>query len=421
MADPSRRVVVTGLGAVTPLALGAEATFDRLLKKESGVRPIERWDASAHATRFAGEIQGGIYRSEEHFSRLEARRMDVFSQVGLVAAREAFRDSGLAVGDDLDPQRLGAILGTGIGGIASIIQQQAVLLEKGPRRITPFFISNTMANALAGNIAIEFGAQGPCFVTSSACASSGHAIGLAFREIRSGNVDVIITGGSETTTTPLTVAGFNSLRALSTRNEDPQAASRPFDRDRDGFVMGEGAGVLILESLEHAVRRGARIYCELAGFGLTDDAFHITAPEKTAGQPIAAIRQALADGGLTPDEVDYVNAHGTSTKLNDAMESVALKQALGMEAARKVWISSTKSMLGHLVGASAGVEAVVTSLTLHRGVAHPTLNLEHPDVEDGCDLDFMPGDPREKAFRTAISNSFGFGGHNVTLAFRKAP
>ncbi|MFQ5747848.1 MAG: beta-ketoacyl-ACP synthase II [Planctomycetota bacterium] len=419
MANPSRRVVVTGLGAVTPLALGADATFDRLLKKESGIGPIERWDPSAHATRFAGEIQGRIYRPEEHFSRLEARRMDVFSQVGLVAAREAFRDSGL--GDGLDPARLGAILGTGIGGIASIIQQQAVLLESGPRRITPFFISNTMANALAGNIAIEFGAQGPCFVTSSACASSGHAIGLAFREIRSGNVDVVITGGAETTTTPLTVAGFNSLRALSTRNEDPQAASRPFDRDRDGFVMGEGAGVLILEALDHALARGARIYCEMAGFGLTDDAFHITAPEKTAGQPIAAIRQALADGGISPDEVDYVNAHGTSTKLNDAMESVALKEALGTENARKTWISSTKSMLGHLVGASAGVEAVVTSLTLHRGVAHPTLNLEQPDLEDGCDLDYIPGDPREKDFRAAISNSFGFGGHNVTLAFRKAP
>ncbi len=419
MASPSRRVVVTGLGAVTPLALGAGATFDRLLKRESGIRPIVRWDASKHATRFAGEIQGGIYRSEEHFSRLEARRMDMFSQVGLVAAREAFQDSGLEEG--LDPTRLGAILGTGIGGINSIIQQQEILQKSGPRRITPFFISNTMANALAGNIAIEFGARGPCFVTSSACASSGHAVGLAFREIRSGNVDVVITGGAETTTTPLTVAGFNSLRALSTRNDDPQAASRPFDRDRDGFVMGEGAGVLVLEALDHAVARQARIYCELAGFGLTDDAFHITAPEKTAGQPIAAIRQALADGNLSPDEIDYVNAHGTSTQLNDAMETLAIKKALGAENARKVWISSTKSMLGHLVGASAGVEAVVTSLTLFRGVAHPTLNLEHPDVEGGCDLDYMPGDPREKAFRGAISNSFGFGGHNVTLAFRKAP
>lgn len=416
MSDMKRRVVVTGLGAITPLGLGARPTFDRLLAGESGVRLIERWDTSAHSTKFAGEVQGVVYRPEEHFSKPELRRSDVFTQLGLVATREAVQDAGIE--GRFPPGRTGAILGTGIGGIATIERQHAVLMESGPRRITPHFIPNCMANALAGHISIAFGITGPSFLTSSACASSGHAIGLALQEIRQGRADVMFTGGSETVVTPLTVAGFNSMRALSTRNDDPAAASRPFDKDRDGFVMGEGAGMLILEAEEHALARGARIYCELAGFGQTDDAFHITAPEESGAQPAEAMRLALADGGVGASEVDYVNAHGTSTYFNDMVESAAIRLALG-DHASKVAISSTKSMIGHLIGAAAAVEAVVTCLTIQQGVAHPTRNLENPDLEHGCDLDYIPGEPRKAAFRVAVSNSLGFGGHNVTLAFRR--
>ena len=294
-----------------------------------------------------------------------------------------------------------------------------VLETSGPRRVTPYFIPNTMANALAANVAIEFGLQGACYLTASACASSGHAIGMALREIRDGRADIMVTGGAETTTNPLCVAGFNSLKALSTRNDDPHAASRPFDRDRDGFVMGEGAGALVLESLEHALARGAKIYAELAGFGQSDDAGHITAPDSTGVQPAKAMTNAMLDGGLNADEIDYVNAHGTSTHLNDKVETAAIKIALGEEQAKKAWISSTKSMVGHNVGAASAVEAVVCALSLHRGVVHHTLNLENPDVENGCDLDYVPGAPREKAIRAVLSNSLGFGGHNVSLAFRR--
>ena len=294
-----------------------------------------------------------------------------------------------------------------------------MLETKGPRRVTPFFIPNTMANSLPANIAIEFGLQGPCFLTCSACASSGHAIGMAMREIRNGNCDVVVTGGSETTTNPLCISGFSSIKALSTRNDNPTAASRPFDRDRDGFVMGEGAAVLVLESEEHALARGAKIYCELAGFGQTDDAGHITAPDKSGNRPAEALQLAMNDAQVLPEQVDYVNAHGTSTMLNDMIETLAIKKALGEEAARKACVSSSKSMLGHLVGSASAIEAVVCALTLKNGVAHATANLENPDLENGCDLDYIPSQPREKDFRVAISNSLGFGGHNVCLAFRK--
>jgi 3-oxoacyl-[acyl-carrier-protein] synthase II len=345
------------------------------------------------------------------------RRLDPFTQIGLIAAREAWKDSGL--GEDINHGRAGAIMGTGIGGIQTILDNQVVLEQSGPRRITPYFISNTMANALAANVAIEFGLQAACYLTASACASSGHAIGMALREIRDGRADIMVTGGAETTTNPLCLAGFNSLKALSTRNDDPTRASRPFDRDRDGFVMGEGAGALVIESLEHAQARGARIYCELAGFGQSDDAGHITAPDSTGQQPAAAMRMALEDGGLNADEIDYVNAHGTSTHLNDMIETMAIKLALGEEQAKQAWVSSTKSMVGHNVGAASAVEAVVCALSLHRGVVHQTLNLENPDLENGCDLDYVPGSPREKAIRAVLSNSLGFGGHNVSLAFRR--
>ena len=418
MSDQASTVVITGMGALTPLGVGALYSFDRMLEGKTGFRKIERWDTTDFSTRFAAEIRGCIYKPEEHFSKLQLRRMDPFTQVGLVAAKEAWADSGLET-DAIDPTRAGAILGTGIGGIQSILDQNIVLAEKGPRRVTPYFISNTMANALAANVAIEFGLQGACFLTASACASSGHAIGLALREIRSGRADVMVTGGSETTTNALCLAGFGSVKALSKRNDDIAHSSRPFARDRDGFVMGEGAGILVLESLQHAKARGARIYCELAGFGQSDDAGHITAPDQSGNRPAAALRNALQDAGLDPSEIDYINAHGTSTLLNDMVETKAIKIALGEDNARATAISSTKSMIGHLIGAAAGVEAIVTAFALHRGIAPQTQNYETPDLENGCDLDYIPGAPREKAFRAALSNSRGFGGHNVSLAFRR--
>lgn len=418
MSNQARTVVITGMGALTPLGIGAPLTFDRMLEGHTGFSMIERWDTSAFGTHFAAEIRGSIYIPEDHFTKLQMRRMDPFSQVGVVAAKEAWADSGLDV-DKIDSTRAGAILGTGIGGIQSILDQTKVLQESGPRRVTPFFISNTMANALAANIAIEFGLQGACFLTSSACASSGHAIGMALQEIRSGRADIMVTGGAETTTNAICLAGFNSVKALSKRNHDIQRASRPFDRDRDGFVMGEGAGILVLETLEHAQARGARIYCELAGFGQSDDAGHITAPDKTGNRPAAALTLAMKDGGIDPSEVDYINAHGTSTMLNDMVETKAIKIALGEVNARKTAISSTKSMIGHLVGAAAGVEAIVTALSLHRGIAPQTQNYETPDLENGLDLDYIPNEPRKKAFRAALSNSLGFGGHNVSIAFRR--
>ena len=418
MTDSPRRVVITGIGALTPLGIGAPLLFDSLLEGKTGFRMIERWDTSDFTTKFASEIRGCVYKADEHYSKRDQKRMDPFAQVGLIAAREAWEDSGLDK-DAIDSTRSGAILGTGIGGIQSVLDQQKVLEKGGPRRVTPFFISNTMANALSANVAIEFGLQGACFLTASACASSGHAIGMAFREIRTGRADVMVTGGSETTTNPLCLAGFNSLKALSTRNDDIQRSSRPFDRDRDGFVMGEGAGALIIESLEHAQARGAKIYAEIAGFGQSDDAGHITAPDSTAQRPAAALSMAMSDAGLNQSDVDYINAHGTSTMMNDMIETRAIKIALGDSNAKSVAVSSSKSMLGHLVGAAAAVEAIVCVSTLKRGVAHHTNNLENPDIDNGCDLDYIPNEPRESDFKTALSTSLGFGGHNVCIAFRK--
>ncbi len=416
-ARAPRRVVLTGLGAVTPLGVGAKLCFEKLLAGESGIRPIRSFDAGDQQTRIAGEVFGTVFRAEEHFSRQTMRRLDPFSQIGVVAAREAFADSGLTE-NDFDPDRAGAILGSGIGGIHTVLEGNHVLEQSGPRRVTPFFVPNLMPNALPGNVAIEFHLAGPCFLTSSACASSGHAMGLAMREIRSGRADLMLTGGTEAALKPVTLAGFSRIRALSSRNDDPAAASRPFDRDRDGFVLADGGAILVLEEAEHARARGAHIYCELAGFGQTDDAGHITAPEEDGRRPSRAIRLAMEDAGLAPEDIDYVNAHGTSTFLNDKMETLAIHLALG-EHAHRVAISSSKSMIGHLLGGASAVEAVVCALTLERGVAHGTRNLEHPDTANGCDLDYIPELRREQPFRSALSNSFGFGGHNVCLAFRR--
>ncbi len=409
----SRRVVITGLGAVCSLGAEVETIFKRLLAGESGIGPIRRFDTTQFDVHFAGEIQG--LDPESYFPKPELRRLDPFSQYAMYAGDKAFKDSGLDLEKE-NREKIGVILGTGIGGISGIEDQDAILRERGPSRISPFFIPKIMANASAGQMAIRLGLQGTCFVTSSACASSGHALGLALRSIQSGESDLVFTGGSEAAITPLGLGGFCALKAVSTRNDNPQAASRPFDKDRDGFVMGDGAAILVFEEYERAKKRGAKIYAEVLGFGSTDDAYHITAPDEKGSGPARAIQQALKEAKIAPDQVQYVNAHGTSTLYNDKIETLAIKVALG-EAAKKVAISSTKSMVGHLLGASSALEAMVTALSISRDIAHPTRNYTTPDPE--CDLDYIPNQAREFKITNAISNSLGFGGHNVCIAFGK--
>jgi 3-oxoacyl-[acyl-carrier-protein] synthase II len=408
-----RRVVVTGIGAVTPVGLDLPTTWDALLAGKSGAATITRFDASQHTTRFCCDVKD--FDATRYFARPEARKMDVYTQYLLVAAEEAMRHSGLDVSKE-DPTRFGCILGTGIGGIQELEATKELYLERGPSRVSPFFIPKMMSNALAGQAAIRFGLQGTCFATSSACASAGHAMGMALRSIQWGECDMMLTGGSEAATTALSLAGFCSLKALSTRNDAPERASRPFDRDRDGFVMGEGAGVLIFEELEHARARGAEIIAEVIGYGSTDDAYHITAPQDDGGGAVRAIELALRDGQVTHDRVDYVNAHGTSTELNDKIETLALKKVLGARA-RQIQVSSTKSMTGHLLGASGAIELVFTALAIQRRVVPPTINYETPDPD--CDLDYVPNEAREVAIDVAFSNSLGFGGHNTCLALAR--
>jgi len=348
--------------------------------------------------------------------RKDAKRMDRFVQCAVVASDEAIRDAALDL-DGLDRNRIGVIIGSGIGGMETFEAQHQVLLERGPDRVSPFFIPMMISDMAAGQVSIQFGLRGPNFCTVSACASSAHAIGEALRLIRAGDADVILAGGSESTITPMALAGFGNARALSTRNDEPNRASRPFDRDRDGFVIGEGAGVLVLESEAHARRRNARVICELCGYGASADAFHMTAPSETGDGAARALRRALEDAGLRPEDVQYMNAHGTSTPTGDPIEVLAVKSVLG-EHAHKIMVSSTKSMTGHLLGAAAGLEAVATALTIQHGVVPPTINLEHPDPQ--CDLDFVPNQARAVRVTAALSNSFGFGGHNVTLAMRAA-
>ena len=411
-----RRVVVTGLGCVSPLGLGVDATWNGLVEGRSGIGPIRSFDASDHTTQFAGECWD--YAPEDHFPKVEAKKLDRFSQFAMVAAKEALEDSGI-LGEiergGADARRVGVILGSGIGGINELEQQHAILLKRGPRRINPFFVPKLMVNAMSGQISIRFGLEGTCFATSSACASASHALGLALRSIQSGESDVVVSGGSEATITPLTIGGFNALKALSTRNDAPEAASRPFDRGRDGFVMGEGCAILMLEELEHAKARGAKIYGEFAGFGSTADAHHITAPREDGAGPTRAMQIALEDGGLTPGDVQYVNAHGTSTEYNDVVETVSLKQVFG-DHAPKLAVSSTKSMVGHLLGAAGAIGALACVLSTHHDTVHPTINLEEPD--ERCDLDYVPGSARPMKVDAAIGNALGFGGHNVCVAFR---
>ena len=406
-----RRVVITGLGAVTPVGLGVETAFENLVAGKSGVRAITSFDTSRHTTRISGQVQG--LQPETYFSHLELKRYDLFTIYGLVAGDLALKDSGLELPKE-DLTRIGCILGTGIGGIYEIEIQKERFMEKGPERVNPFFIPKLMANAVSGQLAIRHGLKGTNFVTASACASSSHALGMAMRSIQWGDADVVVAGGAEAATTQLGLAGFCAMKALSTRNDQPEKASRPFDRDRDGFVMGEGAAVLVLEEMERARKRGARIYAEIVGFGSTDDAHHITAPVEDGEGGGRAMALAIKESGVAPERFDYINAHGTSTQLNDKIETTAIKRVFGSHA-RKLSISSTKSMIGHLLGASGAIGALVTATSIWRKVVHPTINQETPDPE--CDLDYVPNAARQLAVRYALANSFGFGGHNTCLAF----
>jgi 3-oxoacyl-[acyl-carrier-protein] synthase II len=404
-----RRVVITGVGAVSSLGLDMKSNWAGMLAGTSGAGVITRFDTSKHTCKFACEVWQ--WDTDKFFPKTESKRLEKFTQYYLVAASEAMAASGLDMGKEAR-DRAGCILGTGIGGIHEIEASKVLQVERGADRVSPFFIPKIMANAMAGQAAIRFGLMGTCYVTSSACASSSHAIGMALRTIQWGEADIMLTGGSEAATTELGLAGFCSLKAVSTRNEDPKRASRPFDKDRDGFVMGEGAAALVLEEYEHARRRGAPILCEVLGYGSTDDAYHITAPNEDADGPSRAMAGALKDGGITADKVGYINAHGTSTFLNDKIETAAIKRVFG-DHAKKLCVSSTKSMVGHLLGASGAIELAACAMTLHDRKVHPTINQETPDPE--LDLDYVPNVARDLTVDYVLSNSLGFGGHNTSL------
>ncbi|HEU4733825.1 MAG TPA: beta-ketoacyl-ACP synthase II [Kofleriaceae bacterium] len=410
-----RRVVVTGLGCVSPLGNDADVTFARLLEGHSGIGPITRFDARDHRAQIAGEVRGFDVTPYVP-SKKTARHMDTFVQFAIAASDMAIKSSGLDLGAE-DRDRIGVYVGTGVGGLQVIEAQHRVMSERGPRAVSPFLIPMFLGNLAPGHIAIHFGLKGPNLHVSTACATGTHAIGEAAHVIARGDADVMIAGGSESGITPLLVAGFCAASALSTRNDSPAEASRPFDLDRDGFVMGEGAGILVLEDEARARRRGAPILAEIGGYGVTDDAHHMTAPEDTGDGGRRAMAAALARARVRPEDVDYVNAHGTATPLGDKAETIALKALFGAHATSgKLWISSTKSMVGHLLGAAGALEAVVCVKTIALGKVHPTINLRRRDPD--CDLDYVPGAARDRKVRVALSNSFGFGGHNASLLFR---
>ncbi len=404
-----KRVVVTGLGCVSPLGNNVEETWNALLAGKSGAAPITAFDASAHKTKFAAEVKG--FDGAALFGAREARKMDRFTQFASAAALEAMTQANLKI-DDSNRDRVGILIGSGIGGIITMLEQYDVMRERGPDRVSPFLIPMMISDSAAGNIAIRIGARGPNMALATACASGANALGEAAEMIRRDAADVMIAGASEASINALTMAGMNSMTALSTRNDAPQKASRPFDKRRDGFVMGEGAGILVLESLEYALARGAPILCELSGYGTTDDAYHISAPAEDGVGAANSMRLALKDAGLKPEDIGYINAHGTSTPLNDKSETAAIKAVFG-EQAYNIPVSSTKSMTGHLLGASGAVEAVISALVLLRNMLPPTINYETPDPE--CDLDYVPNQPRAAQPLHVMSNSFGFGGHNATL------
>lgn len=406
-----RRVVITGLGCITALSESVDELFNALCEGRSGVSTIESFDTSAYPVHFGGEIKS--FDVTKYIDRRDAKRMDRFSELAVAAAIQAVKDSGLEIAKE-DPYRIGAIVGTGIGGIKEIEEQHLRLLEKGPSKVSPFCVPRLMSNAASGNIAIQFGLRGPSFAVSSACASGNHTIGEAFWNIASGRSDAVVTGGSEAACTPIGLGSFCAARSLSTRNDSPQTASRPFDRDRDGFVLAEGAGILVLEELEHARKRGARIYGELLGYAATDDGHHITAPLPDGAGAAMAMKLALADAKVNVDGVDYINAHGTSTELNDIAESTAIKAVFG-EQAYKIPVSSTKSCLGHMLGATAAVELIAAIKAINHSVIPPTINLDNQDERCDLKMDYVPLRAREAKVGVALSNSFGFGGHNACV------
>ncbi|NMC73636.1 MAG: beta-ketoacyl-ACP synthase II [Geobacteraceae bacterium] len=408
-----RRVVVTGIGVVSPLGTGNRKNWDALLAGESGIDRLTRFDASDFPVQIAGEVKD--FNPEDFIEKKEIKKMDLFIQYALAAAQFAMEDSGLQITEE-NAERVGVLVGAGLGGLPTIEKYHTALLDGGYKKISPFFIPMLITNLAPGHISIKYGAKGPNVSSVSACATGTHSIGDAYQIIRRGDADAMIAGGTESVVTPLAIGGFAVMRALSTRNDDPRAASRPFEKNRDGFILAEGAGIVILEEYESAKKRGARIYAEVVGYGLTGDAYHLTAPSPGGEGAARCMKMALDNAGINPDQVDFINAHGTSTPMNDLYETMAIKQVFG-DHATKLMVSSTKSMTGHLLGAAGGVEAVYTLMSMQNGIATPTINYEEPDPE--CDLDFVPNTPREARISCALSNSFGFGGTNATLLFRK--
>lgn len=408
-----KRVVITGLGAVTPIGIGKDEFWQALLAGVSGVGKITRFDASEYTTQIAGEIKD--FDATKYIDKKEAKRMDRCTHFAVAASKMAFEHSGIDLASE-DLTRIGTMIGTGIGGMDALHEQYKNLFDKGPNRVSPFFIPMMIGNMAAGQTSITFGLQGPCSCVVTACATGTNAIGDAFKVIQRGDADVMVAGGTEAAISPIAVAGFCSMKAMSTRNDEPEKASRPFDKDRDGFVMGEGAGVVILESLEHATARGAEILAEVIGYGFNADAYHMTAPAPEGAQAAKCMAMALRDAGIEPTAVDYINAHGTSTPMNDKNETLAIKSLFGAHA-YKLAVSSTKSMTGHLLGASGGIECIATILTLMNDTIPPTINYETPDEE--LDLDYVPNTARKQVVNVALSNSFGFGGHNATILLKK--
>ena len=409
-----RRVVVTGMGAVTPVGNDVATMWDSLLAGRSGAAPITHFDATTFEVRFACEVKN--FDPLEFMDRKEAKRADQFTQYAVAASKQAMVNAGFGDGTGYDPFNTGVIIGSGIGGLKIFEEQHDVYRQRGPSKISPFFIPMFIGDIAAGIVSMQFGAKGPNYATVSACATSAHAIGDAFRTIQYGDADVMITGGAEATVTPMAIGGFSNMKALSERNDSPETASRPFDLTRDGFVMGEGAAVLILEELEHARKRGAKIYSEIVGYGATGDAYHLTAPAPNGEGAQRAMKRALNDASLSPADIQYINAHGTSTPANDLNETAAIKAVFG-EHASKVSVSSTKSATGHMLGAAGAVEAVIGTLAINNSIVPPTINYNTPDPE--CDLDYTPNKPVDREINAVISNSFGFGGHNTTLAIKR--
>lgn len=409
-----KRVVVTGMGVISPIGTGLNKFWEALISGASGVDRITQFDASDYKVQIAGEVKD--FNVGDYIDKKEARRMDRFVQFAVAASKMAIDDAGLDLNNNEDSERIGVVIGSGIGGISTVFEQSKILLEQGPGRVSPLTVPMKIINMASGQVAMAFGFKGFNSSVVTACASSNNAIGDSFRLLKNGELDVIVTGGTEAAIVPISIAGFSAMKALSTYNDEPQKASRPFDAKRDGFVMGEGAGILVLETLEHAKARGAKIYAEIVGYGVTCDAYHITAPDPEGLGAAKAMKKAMDEAALTPEDISYINAHGTSTPLNDKLETLAIKKVFGKRA-YDIPISSIKSMIGHLLGAAGGVEAVASVLTVFHGIIPPTINYENPDPE--CDLDYVPNKARESQINAVLSNNLGFGGHNVTIAFKK--